>query len=358
MLRPIPIPAKLDIQDLPAITFGAGCFSGRYNGEKAIDVAGLVQRAYELGIRAFDTSPYYGDSEILLGEALSKLFRSGVKREELYIMTKCGRNGVWDFDYSPESIRRSVERSCERLGVTSLDVVYMHDAEFVKADQVCSAASMLFKLKDEGTIGYVGMSGYPLEVLDSLAKRITQEQRPLDIILSYSHYNIQNTTLIPQIRRFKETGIKAVSSASPLSMGLLKEGGPPDWHPASATLKEDVLAAVDFLADHYEGHYTMANLAVGYALKHAKEDGVASTVIGFCAIEEMEEAVQLYWEVVSSSTELRQSRNEAERQVTKIMSRSLNETWPSPPEISRLVDPAEQEEARKCLGIMEERLNQ
>lgn len=48
-------------------------------------------------------------------------------------MTKCGRYGAYkeDFDYSPKTIRRSVERSLRRLHTNYLDVVYLHDVEFV-----------------------------------------------------------------------------------------------------------------------------------------------------------------------------------------------------------------------------------
>lgn len=48
-------------------------------------------------------------------------------------MTKCGRYGSprADFDYSPATIRASVERSLKRLNTTYLDAVYLHDVEFV-----------------------------------------------------------------------------------------------------------------------------------------------------------------------------------------------------------------------------------
>lgn len=47
--------------------------------------------------------------------------------------TKCGRYGAAasDFDYSRETIRASIKRSLERLGTTYLDVVFLHDTEFV-----------------------------------------------------------------------------------------------------------------------------------------------------------------------------------------------------------------------------------
>lgn len=48
-------------------------------------------------------------------------------------MTKCGRYGSTpsEFDYSPATIRKSVERSLARLNTTYLDTVYLHDTEFV-----------------------------------------------------------------------------------------------------------------------------------------------------------------------------------------------------------------------------------
>lgn len=46
-------------------------------------------------------------------------------------MTKCGRYGGSGHDYSPETIRQSVKRSLERLKTDYLDVVYLHDVEFV-----------------------------------------------------------------------------------------------------------------------------------------------------------------------------------------------------------------------------------
>ena len=47
--------------------------------------------------------------------------------------TKCGRYGVdtSDFDYSRATVRASVKRSLERLGTSYLDVVFLHDTEFV-----------------------------------------------------------------------------------------------------------------------------------------------------------------------------------------------------------------------------------
>ena len=74
-------------------------------------------------------------------------------------MTKCGRFGPdkKDFDYSPSSIRRSVQRSLSRLKTTYLDVVYLHDVEFV-AEEV-----MPIKSGNHNTALTVDAAAYGIE---------------------------------------------------------------------------------------------------------------------------------------------------------------------------------------------------
>lgn len=66
-----------------------------------------------------------------------KLYFSYKQKHISFQMTKAGRYGLEreDFDYSPATIRKSVERSLSRLHTSYLDVVYLHDVEFV-ADEV------------------------------------------------------------------------------------------------------------------------------------------------------------------------------------------------------------------------------
>jgi aryl-alcohol dehydrogenase-like predicted oxidoreductase len=113
-------------------------------------------------------------------------------------ITKVGRYNGHDgvgFDYSPETVRKSVLSSLSRLGTDHLDVVYLHDVEFVatpvksgstagnpldaienseewglsqadagkifgEGDQrILDAIRELWKLKREGMIKAVGISG-------------------------------------------------------------------------------------------------------------------------------------------------------------------------------------------------------
>lgn len=62
----------------------------------------------------------------------------------------------------------------------------------------------------------------------------------VDVVLSYCHYGINDSALEDLLPYLKSKGV-GVISASPLAMGLLTESGPPEWHPASAELKVDIL---------------------------------------------------------------------------------------------------------------------
>lgn len=260
---------------LPPLIFGTGTFNYQFVSDPyAMDAKGLVQAALERGIRAFDTSPYYGPSETILGEALNTdIVRANFPREDYYLITKCGRIAQEEFDYSPEWIRKSIARSLARLGTDYLDLVYCHDVEFVSEDEAVEAVRTLRRIRDEeGTIKYVGISGYPLKVLCSVARRVLRETgEPLDAVLSYANFTLQNTLLATEgIEQLREAGVDVVPNASPLGMGLLRREGVPtggagDWHPATEGLRAAAKRASKFCDSHDE---KFGDIAIRYAVEN------------------------------------------------------------------------------------------
>ncbi|KFH44966.1 D-arabinose 1-dehydrogenase-like protein [Hapsidospora chrysogenum ATCC 11550] len=230
---------------LPPLILGTATFNTQYHPDPAhMPYESIVRRALlRHKITAFDTSPYYGPSEILLGDALETI---NEPRSSYLLITKAGRIAADKFDYSPAAIRASVRRSLSRLRTPYLDLVYCHDVEFVTPDEVLAAVRELRRLRDEeGLLQYVGVSGYPVEVLASLADMILRETgEPIDAVMSYSHFCVQNTRLAgPELlRRFEDAGVECVLNASMLSMGLLTsrgvDAGPQAaWHPAPPELR-------------------------------------------------------------------------------------------------------------------------
>lgn len=238
---------------LPPLICGTATFTSQYNPDPyALPTTAIVHRALSLGVRAFDTSPYYGPAEDLLGQALDTPFvQERFPRRDYFLLTKVGRVSGSIFDYSVPWVRQSVQKSLDRLRTKYLDVVYCHDVEFVAPEEVLSAVNELRKIRDEsGVVKYVGISGYPVETLCELAEMVLERTgEPLDIVMSYANYTLQNTRLSSVgLSRLHAAGLSVVANASVLGMGLLRRvgvpiGGQGDFHPSPKELREAIQAA-------------------------------------------------------------------------------------------------------------------
>ena len=128
---------------LPLFGLGGAPLGGLYRAMSDADAAALLAASWQLGVRLFDTAPYYGytRSERHLGAALAEW-----PRDELVLGTKVGRvmrddasvqpgdDGWADplpwrphYDYTRAGVMRSVEDSLQRLGVSHIDIVFVHD---------------------------------------------------------------------------------------------------------------------------------------------------------------------------------------------------------------------------------------
>jgi aryl-alcohol dehydrogenase-like predicted oxidoreductase len=260
--------------DLPPLIMGTATFNSQYNADPyALPTTELVQRALSNGIRAFDTSPYYGPAEELLGRALAtETVQTNFPRQAYKLLTKVGRVAGASFDYSSLWIRHSVRRSLRRLHTEYLDVVYCHDVEFVTPAEVLIAIRELRRLRDEeGVLRYVGISGYPVDTLSDLAEMILRETgEPLDIVMSYANFTLQNTRLHScALPRLLAAGVDVVPNASPLGMGLLRRDGVPigsmgDFHPAPDGLRSAIQNAAKCASSHDE---KLEVVAIRFALE-------------------------------------------------------------------------------------------
>ncbi|KAL5042351.1 hypothetical protein BDW71DRAFT_190226 [Aspergillus fruticulosus] len=272
---------------LPPLIMGTATFNSQYNEDPyALPTTELVHRAFASGIRAFDTSPYYGPAENLLGRALATDFvQSNFPRSSYHLLTKVGRIAGSSFDYSPKWVRKSVARSLRRLHTEYLDVVYCHDVEFVSAGEVLEAVRELRRIRDtEGTIRYVGISGYPIDVLCDLAELVVRETgEPLDVVMSYANFTLQNTRLLTQgLPRLIAAGVDVIPNASPLGMGLLRREGVPigsmgDFHPAPNGLRTAIHRAAEWADTQGE---KIEVIAIRFALESWLRDGAKGGALG------------------------------------------------------------------------------
>ncbi|KAL3460852.1 Aldo/keto reductase family-domain-containing protein [Aspergillus heterothallicus] len=272
---------------LPPLVMGTATFNSQYNEDPyALPTTELVHRAFANGVRAFDTSPYYGPAEELLGRALATDFvQTQFSRDSYYLLTKVGRIAGSSFDYSPQWVRKSVARSLRRLHTEYLDVVYCHDVEFVSPGEVLEAVRELRRIRDtEGTIRYVGISGYPVDVLCDLAELVLRETgEPLDVVMSYANFTLQNTRLLTEgLPRLVAAGVDVIPNASPLGMGLLRRKGVPigsmgDFHPAPDGLRSAIHNAAEWADTQGE---KIEVIAIRFALESWLRNGAKAGSLG------------------------------------------------------------------------------
>jgi D-arabinose 1-dehydrogenase len=321
MIKPIRTPNKPvtgKLQDLPPLLLGGAVFNQQFNANpEQLPVEQIIRLGFDNGINAIDTSPYYGPSETLLGDVLKKL---NYPRDDYYIVTKCGRLQLDDFDYSPEWIRKSVLRSLERLGTQYLDLVYLHDIEFVNEEGILGALAELKKLKEEGVIHHFGISGYPVDFLYSIALECSKSEiGPLDAVLSYSNFNLQNERLRPYIEKFyNDCGVQKVLLASILSMSLLRSAPTHAFHPASQQLKDKCQEIARLTASQ---GVELADLATRYAIREFS----GPVVLGVSTVEELKNAIISYWNVKDSLVD----DEPLVKQVKEAFGEYLDEIWES-----------------------------
>ncbi len=262
------------------LSYGASPLGGVFRATDDSEGVRTVHTALDLGINFIDTSPYYGDtkSETVLGKALRE-----IKRDRYHLATKVGQYGNGVFDFSAARVRASLDESCRRLGVDYVDLLQCHDIEFADLSQIVNETlPELVKLRDEGRIGHIGITGLPLKVFTGVLDRVGSGV--VDTILSFCRYELNDTALETLIPYLREKGV-GIINASPTGMGLLSERGVPSWHPAPKHMVETARRAVEYCkavgAD-------IAKLAIQFATHHPQ---IATTLVGTASPENIRKNV-------------------------------------------------------------------
>jgi L-galactose dehydrogenase len=225
--------------NVSAMSLGGAAVGQQYGPVSLAETADTVRAALDAGVNLVDTSAYYGKgvSEELLGAALA-----GGLRERVILCTKAGRLDAAEFDFTPAGMRKCLDGSLKRLRTDHVDILLAHDIEFADDPErvFTETASVLHDLKREGKCRFVGMSGYPLGLLRRVVERCD-----LDVVMSYCHFNLQNTRLLTDLLPVTDAHGVGLLNASPLGMGLLTNGGSPPWHPAGDDIKAACRAAAE-----------------------------------------------------------------------------------------------------------------
>src|ERR1700760_4456146 len=129
----------------PQFSFGLGgvTLGNEFDKHTDEDAQATLQAAWDMGVRYYDVAPWYGfglserrfghflhtrpRGESLLSSKVGKRFKASRHNRHAEIFPFSDSPNDLVIDYSADGVRRSIEDSLQRMGVSHLDVVFVHD---------------------------------------------------------------------------------------------------------------------------------------------------------------------------------------------------------------------------------------
>jgi len=301
---------------LQVTRLGLGCAPiGNLFREVQDDVAhAVVERAYEAGIRLFDTAPLYGYglSERRVGHVLRTK-----PRDSFVLATKVGRllragappdatqffegepfyratppvNPVFDFSY--DGVMRSFEESLERLGLDRIDVLHIHDPDDHYDEALAGAYRALDDLRSQGVIRAVSAGMNQAEMEARFAR-----EADFDCFMLAGRYTLLDQVGLRELLPICELKGISIMAAGVYNSGILanpRPGAHYDYVPAPPELVDSALRMKAVCERH---GVPLKAAAAQFALGHP---AVSTVVIGCRSIEQLEDTLQQFGTTVPAA---------------------------------------------------------
>jgi D-threo-aldose 1-dehydrogenase len=259
--------------------FGTAPLGNLYQSISDEEARATLELAWASGLRYFDTAPLYG---LGLSETRLNGFLRSKPREDYVLSSKVGRLmracapedrtglGKWFdvpqrkemYDYSYDGVMRSFEVSFERLGISRLDVLYVHDlCIFTHGSKDASDARIaeffdqkgydaMLSLRDQGVISAIGAGVNEWEVCQTLAER-----GDFDLFLLAGRYTLLEQEALNSFLPLCEARGIGIVTGGPYNSGILATGAVPgafyNYDPAPAEIMRKV-AAIETVCAQYE----------------------------------------------------------------------------------------------------------
>jgi D-threo-aldose 1-dehydrogenase len=199
-----------------ALALGAsplGNTPGSAGREAAVE---LISRVLDSPIRVIDTANGYGDGESERRIAAAVRAKGGLPPDVLIATKVDPRHG----DYSGERVRESVRESKERLGLSELPLVYLHDPEVADFGDLTGpggAVETLVRLRDQGDVGSIGLAGGAIPLMRRyLALDV------FDVLLIHNRWTLVDRSATPILAEAQERGV-AIANAAIYGGGILAD---------------------------------------------------------------------------------------------------------------------------------------
>jgi aryl-alcohol dehydrogenase-like predicted oxidoreductase len=288
---------KLGASDLEITPVGVGAWAmggggwqfawGEQDDNESI---AAIHAALDRGINWIDTAAIYGlgHSEEVVARALQE------RSPKPLVFTKCGI--VWDEKrepkrtIQPESIRKEVDQSLQRL---KLDVIDLYQIHWPEPDQLVEAAwTMMAKLKQEGKVRHIGVSNFN-------ADQMRRAQAIAPITSLQPPYSIISPEIEQEILPYALANNIGVIVYSPMKSGLLtgamtreRVAAMPenDFRKRTPNFKEPLLSRnlelAELLAGIGKRHgRTAGEVAIAWTLRHP---AVTGAIVGMRSAKQVD----------------------------------------------------------------------
>jgi aryl-alcohol dehydrogenase-like predicted oxidoreductase len=254
---------------LKVSVIGLGCNNFGWLIDEAASLP-VITRALDVGINFFDTADIYGESEVVLGNAL------GAHRKQVIIATKFGYPGTGVAGgAAPEYVVQAAERSLKRLRTDYIDVLYLHAPD--KKVPITDTLGAMDRLVRDGKVRHIAASNMTASLLDKsdAAAGAGELHR---FIASQEEFNLLKrdvtASLVPTLERLHMSLIPYFPLASGLLTGKYQRGTAPaagtrfdKWKGLAGGLTEENFRILDNLQNFARAHrHSISELAIAWLL--------------------------------------------------------------------------------------------
>ncbi|RZT07790.1 D-threo-aldose 1-dehydrogenase [Kribbella sp. VKM Ac-2569] len=269
---------------------GLASVGGMFAAVPERQAVATIDRAWELGVRLFDTAPVYGYG---LSEQRAGMALRGRPRDEFVLCTKVGRliepggpdlQPIWAeppagvgprLDYSYDATIRSFEASLERMGIDRIDVLHIHDPELDFPIASTETFRALVELRGRGTIRAISLGVNHADVAARFLRETTAHGP--DVILLAGRYSLLDQSGADELLPLCEKLGVAVLAAGVFHGGVLADtadGAPHGYE----RVPQDVLRRIDVLREVCSAYdVPLLAAAVQFPLTHP---AVPAVIVG------------------------------------------------------------------------------
>lgn len=274
--------------EVPSVILGCMRMNSATEPEK------VLQTAVEHDITFFDHADIYGSGECEQVFANS-LAKTSIKREDLFIQSKCGIVPGEMYDFSKEHIIQAVNGSLKRLQTDYLDALLLHRPDTLMEPEEVAAA--FDELATQGKVRHFGVSNHNPMQIKLLQKTVKQ---PLEA--NQLQFGLMHTGMIDEglyVNR-KETQASE-RDGEILEFSRLKNMTIQAWSPYQASSVKEVFINNDRfpelnqkLAELAEKYHTTPNgLASAWVLRHPANMQIIAGTMNSKRIEEIAQASEI-----------------------------------------------------------------